>query len=154
MGAKAVECRHCGAGMLPAADGRTYDCRYCGARILVSVEAEQIAAGLKLDLSNGAAFLQRLAEAMEWAFAERTKVHRSGAEVTMIEIDLGADAFVVRKEARGVVAQHKKVVRGIALKTATHPLDRWASMLHTALAAHANESTRATAALQSLFGKG
>jgi hypothetical protein len=151
--AKPVECKHCGAGMLPAGDGRTFDCKYCGAQILVSVDAEQLAAGMKLDLSNVGAFLHKLAHTLESAFADRTKVQRSGAEVTVIELDLGPDFFVAKREGHGVLAQHKRVVRGIALKTATHPLDHWVSLLHTALAAHANENTRATAALTSLFGK-
>ena len=81
-------------------------------------------------------------------------MQRRGAEVIVVELDLGPDVFVARREAHGVLAQHKRIVRGIALKTATHPLDRWVSLLHTALAAHANENTRATAALTSLFGKG
>jgi len=139
--------------MIPAEDGRTFGCKYCGSQIQVAVDAEQLAAGMKLDLSNVAAFLHRLAHTMESAFASQTKVQRHGADVTLIEIDLGADQFIARREGHGVVAQHKRVVRGIALKTATHPLDHWATMLHAALAAHANENTRATAALTSLFGK-
>jgi hypothetical protein len=139
--------------MLPAPDGRTYDCKYCGAQILVSVEVEQLAAGMKLDLSNATAFLGKLAHMLESAFADRTKVHRQGADVHGIEIDLGADLFVARRDGQGVVAQHKKMVRGIALKTATHPLHQWVTMLHTALAALANENTRASQALASLFGK-
>lgn len=153
MGAKSIECQHCGAGMLPSADGRTYHCKYCGSQILVAVEAEQLAAGMRLDLSNAAAFLERLARTLEAGFPERTRVHRQGGAVTGVEIDLGAEVFVAKHEGHHVVGQHKKVVRGIALKTATHPLDRWTSLLHTALAAHANENTRAAAALQSLFGK-
>jgi len=153
MGAKSVECAHCGAGMLPAPDGRTYHCKYCGSQILVAVEADQLAAGMKLDLANAAAFLDRLAHALEAGFPERTRVHRYGNAVTMVELDLGGEVFVAKHEGSGIVAQHKKVVRGIALKTATHALDRWVSMLHAALAAHANENTRAAAALQSLFGR-
>jgi primosomal protein N' len=151
--AKAVECKHCGAGMLPASDGRTWSCKYCGAQIQVAVAVEQLAEGMKLDLSNVGAFLHKLALTMESAFADRTKVQRSGADVTFIELDLGPDVFVAKREGHGVLAQHKRMVRGIALKTVAHPLDHWVSLLQTALAAHANENTRATAALASLFGK-
>ena len=149
---KQAKCENCGAGLVPAADGRTVGCRYCGTQLQVAVDAEQLAAGMKLDLSNVGAFLERLAHTMEASFPEMTKVQRHGAGVASIAIDLGGDLFVVRHEGHGVVAQHKKVVRGIALKTATPPLDQWATMLHAALAAHANENTRATAALTSLFG--
>jgi hypothetical protein len=51
-----------------------------------------------------------------------------------------------------VLTQHKKMVRGIALKTATHPIDAWVDMLMRALAAHANENSRATAAVQAILG--
>jgi hypothetical protein len=139
--------------MAPAPDGRTYACRYCGTLILVQVDAAQIAAGMRLDLSNTAAFLQRLAQMLESAFAERSKVQRQGADVVAIEIELTPDVFVVKRDGHGVVAQHKKIVRGIALKTTAHPIDRWVEMLHASLAAHANENTRATAALASLFGR-
>ncbi len=139
--------------MLPAPDGRTYDCKYCGAQIMVSVEVEQLAAGMKLDLTNAAAFLDKLAHTLESAFADRTKVHRQGAEVHGIELDLGADVFVAKRDGRGVLAQHKKMVRGIALKTVAHPLHQWVTMLHTALTGFANENTRASQALAALFGK-
>jgi hypothetical protein len=139
--------------MAPGPDGRTFQCRYCGTQILVQVDAEQLAAGMKLDLSNTAAFLHRLAQMLESAFADRTKVQRHGAEIAVIEIDLAPDMFLVKREGHGVVAQHKKIVRGIALKTTAHPIDRWVEMLHGSLAAHANENTRATAALVGLFGK-
>jgi len=117
------------------------------------VEATQIAAGMRLDLSNASAFLTRLAHALETAMADRTKIQRHGAEVVVIELDLSPDLFIAKREARGVLAQHKKIVRGIALKTATHPLDRWVEMVTAALASHANEDARATHALSALFAK-
>jgi hypothetical protein len=115
------------------------------------VDAAQIAAGMKLDLSNASAFLSRLAHTLETAVAERTKIQRRGVDVVTIELDLAPDMFIAKREAHGVVTQHKRIVRGIALKTATHPLDRWVEMVTTALAAHVNENERATAALSALF---
>ena len=125
MSDKAVHCGGCGAGMLPAGDGRTFGCRYCGAQMQVAVDAEQLAAGMKLDFSNATAFLHRLAQALESAVADRTKVQRQGRRSSPSS---STSARRVRREARSALrrsAQHKKVVRGIALKTATHPLDRW-----------------------------
>jgi hypothetical protein len=134
-------------------NGRSYGCKYCGAETQVAVDAAQIAAGMKLDLSNAAAFLARLAHALETAVADRTKIHRQGVEVVGIELDLPPDVFVAKRESHGVLAQHKRMVRGIALKTATHPLDRWVEMVTAALAAHANENARATQALSAFFAR-
>ncbi len=128
-----------------------YGCKYCGAEVQLAVDGAQIAAGMRLDLSNASAFLTRLAHALETALADRTKIQRHGAEVVLIELNLGTDLFVAKREGHGVLAQHKKMVRGIALKTATHPLDRWVEMMTSALAAHANEDARATTALSAIF---
>jgi hypothetical protein len=148
-----VTCGRCGAPLAAADDGRTYGCKYCGAVMQVAVDAEQIAAGMNLDLTNATAFLHRLAHTLETAVGDRTKIHRSGVEVVGIELDLAPDVFLAKREAHGVLAQHKRMVRGIALKTATHPLDHWVAMVTAALAAHANENARATAALSSLFAR-
>ncbi len=140
--------------MDPGAEGRLYACKYCGAAVRVAVDAAQIAAGMRLDLSNTAAFLHRLAHTLETAVADRTRIDRSGVEVIAIELDLAPDVFLARRDGHAVLAQHKRMVRGIALKTATHPLDRWVEMVTAALAAHANENARATAALSSFFARG
>ncbi len=139
--------------MDPGAEGRTFGCKYCGAQLQVAVDAAQIAAGMRLDLSNSSAFLYRLAHTLETAVAERTKINRSGVEVIAIELNLEPDLFLAKRESHGILAQHKRLVRGIALKTATHPLDRWVELVTEALAAHANENARATAALSSFFAR-
>jgi hypothetical protein len=139
--------------MDPGAEGRTFGCKYCGSVMQVAVDAAQIAAGMRLDMSNTSAFLHRLAQTLETAVAERTKIDRHGVEVIAIQLDLEPDVFIARRESHGVLAQHKRLVRGIALKTATHPLDRWVEMVTAALAAHANENARATAALSSFFAR-
>jgi hypothetical protein len=139
--------------MAPGPEGRTFACKYCGAAMQVAVDAAQIAAGMRLDLSNATAFLHRLAHTLEIAVADRTRIERTGQEVTAIHLDLAPDVFLARREGHAVLAQHKRMVRGIALKTATHPLDRWVEMVTAALAAHANENARATAALSSFFAQ-
>jgi hypothetical protein len=135
------------------ADGSSYGCKYCGSVTRMAVDAAKIAAGMKLDFANAGAFLHRLAHMLETAVAERTKIERHGSEVMGIELDLAPDVFLAKRESHGVLAQHKRLVRGIALKTATHPLDRWVEMVTTALAAHANENARTTAALSSFFAR-
>jgi hypothetical protein len=137
--------------MVPQPDGRTYACEYCSAQILVAVDGAQIAKGMALDLSNATLFLQKLAQSMEAAVADRTKVQRRGSEVAVLEIDFAPNVFVAKHDGRSVVAQHKKVVRGVALKTVTHPLDVWYEMLTDALAAHASENARASDALHRMF---
>ena len=109
----------------------------------MTVNGAQIAAGMRLDLSNAAAFLARLAHTLEAAVADRTKIQRHGADVVAHRArPRPRGVFVAKREAHGVLAQHKRMVRGIALKTATHPLDRWVEMVTTALAAHLSENAR------------
>ena len=137
-----VRCTHCGAMMTPQADGRTLACPFCGAQLQVAIDGEQVAAGMHLDLSNAGAFLAQLAQDLHPHFGERSKLEMEGARVILFELNLDPDVFLARHEPHGVVAQHRKLVRGIALKTATHPLDRWVQLLSRSLASHANENAR------------
>ncbi len=146
-----VTCSRCGAPVAPATDGRTYGCKYCGAVTQVALDPAQIAAGMRLDLANAGAFLERLGHVLEAVAIERARVERRGVEVVAIELDMSPDVFLARRETGRVIAQHKRIVRGIALKTTTHPLDRWVEMVSAALASHANENARVGAALASLL---
>jgi len=136
--------------MVPGADGRTYSCQYCDAQALVAVDAQQIAQGLALDLNNIDGFLAQLADILHATIPEHTKVQRQGSYVHALEVAFTGDVFVAKRDAQGVVTQQRKLVRGIALKTATHPLDRWFENLTRALAALANENARASQALSRL----
>jgi hypothetical protein len=128
--------------MTPQADGRTLGCDYCGAKVQVAIDGNQVAAGFHLDLSDAGAFLAQLAQDLHPHFAERSKLEMEGPRVRLFELNLDPDVFLARHEPQGIVAQHRKLVRGIALKTATHPLDRWVQLLSKSLAAHANENAR------------
>ena len=149
---KVVQCTGCGANMAPQADGRVHACPYCGAAIQVAIAADQLAAGMALNLQDVDAFLSRLANTMSQGFQEHTRIEANGRTVMLIEINLEPEVFVVRREGQHAVAQHKKVVRGIALKNTTLQLDRWVTMLTTALAKHANENARAAWVLGQLGG--
>jgi hypothetical protein len=83
-------------------------------------------------------------------FAQQTRVDTQDGVVVAIEVAVDPDVFLANREASGVVARHKKVVRGIALKTATVPLERWVELLTAALAKHANQSASAANALAQL----
>ncbi|MCE9576137.1 MAG: transposase [Deltaproteobacteria bacterium] len=152
MSAESLRCSTCGAAMKPDANGRLYACHYCGAEVQAAIDATQIAAGLKLDLANADAFLNGLATALHGHLGTRTTLRAAGGRVDHFEINLDPDLFVVKREGHGVVAQYKKLVRGVALKTHTHPLDRWVQLLTKALASHANENARVAQVLATLKG--
>lgn len=146
-----ANCTNCGAPMAARkVDGRIRECEHCGARIQIGIDGEQIAAGLALDLADANAFLRQLAAALRHGFAERAKVHREGDLVMLVELDLGKDMFVARRENGSVVAQHKKMVRGVALKNAVLALDAWVIALAKAIAAHSNENARVAQVLSQL----
>ncbi|MFT3842267.1 MAG: hypothetical protein QM723_35080 [Myxococcaceae bacterium] len=147
-----VRCQNCNAPLKPVSDGRTTRCEHCGAEVRVAVGAEELAKGLKLDLNDIEAFVSQLAHALHAGMKERSKLQLQGTQVLMFELDLGNDMFVVIRESGSVVTRHKKMVRGIALKTATHPIDRWVELLSKALAAHANENARVAQVLSQLKG--
>jgi hypothetical protein len=148
-----VRCDNCGATMNPRYDGRVYACIYCQSQIQVAIGAEQLAAGFALDLSNVDAFLARLANVLSQGFAEHTRIQANGPHVASIEVDLTPDVFTLRREGQHAVGHHKKIVRGIALRTQTPPLDRWVELLLDALANHANNNARAAWVLGQLGGR-
>jgi hypothetical protein len=72
--------------------------------------------------------------------------------VHSVEIDLDPDVFIARREGQRLVAQHRRVVRGIALKTTNLQLDHWIQKLSTALARHAANNARAAWVLSRIGG--
>lgn len=138
--------------MTPGWTGRVYACPYCGTQVQVAIGADQIAAGMALDLANMENFLAQLANTLSTGFSEHTRIEANGRVVLAIEIDLAPDIFIAKRDGRQVLAQHKRVVRGIALKTSTLALDQWVQMLTEALAEHANVNARAAWVLGQLGG--
>jgi hypothetical protein len=139
--------------MAPEADGRTFVCAYCGSRIQVAIGADQIALGMAVDLSNLEDFVAKVANALSQGFAEHTQIRAHGRVVQAIELRLEPDHFSLERQRAGFVAQHKKVVRGVALRTATLSLDVWFQKLTEALAQHANQNARAAWVLSQLGGQ-
>lgn len=138
--------------MTPEADGRTYGCTYCRTKVQVAIDGQQIAAGMRLDLSNVDAFLHQLARTLQTGFAESARIHADQHMVHAIEVTLDPDVFLVAREAGRVVMRHKKLVRGIALRTETLAADRWVKLLTDALARHANTNARAAWVLAQMGG--
>jgi hypothetical protein len=148
-----VRCQNCNAMMKPQSDGRTVSCPYCGAELQVAVGADQIVKGLAFDRTNVDAFMFALAQELHGGMKERSKLQLEGTRVLVFELDLGNDLFVVIRESGSVVTRHKKMVRGIALKTTTHPVDRWVELLSKALAGFANENARVAQVLTQLSAR-
>ena len=138
--------------MKPAGDGRTYACEYCRTQVVVAVEGHQIAAGMRLDLSNIDSFLGQLANTLHAGYAECTRIQATGPVVHSIDVMIEPDGFAIRREGAGVVAQYKKIVRGIALKTKVMPLEQWVEALTKALARQAGSNARAAWVLAQLTG--
>jgi hypothetical protein len=131
--------------MQPGPDGRVYRCGYCGTQAQVALGADQVAAGMALDLSNVDAFLAQLARSLQQVVPQEVRITAMGAQVHAIELFLEPDGFHLRREGQHVVSQYKKVVRGVALKTKDLPLQEWVQMLAQALARHANVNAQAGA---------
>ena len=138
--------------MVPQQDGRLYACPYCNARIQVAISGGQLAAGMALDLANVDAFLSRLAQTLSQGFSEHARIEANGQYVMGIEVNLEPDVFSVRREGNHLQAHHKKVVRGVALRTRALALDLWVQMLTDSLAAQANTDARAAWVLGQLGG--
>ena len=146
-------CENCNAPMKPQSNGRTMACPFCGAEVRVAVGAHELARGLSFDRNNIDAFMLSLAQELHAGMKERSKLQLDGARVAVFELNLDSDLFVVIREAGMVVTRHKKMVRGVALKTTTHPVDRWVELLSKALAAFANENARVAQVLTQLQGR-
>ena len=151
--AHAIPCTNCGGMTTPQGDGRTYVCPYCKTQIVAAIEGHQVAAGMRLDLRDIDGMLGQLANTLHAGFSECTQIHAQGSYVHAIDVTIDPDGFSIRREGAGVVAQHKKMVRGIALKTSTLPLDKWIEKLTDALARQASSNTRAAWVLAQLGGR-
>ena len=146
------KCSECGAPLKLKRVAGAHVCTYCGAQQQLAIDSEQLAAGLQLDLANVEVFMHSLANSLHGHFGDRTKLLAQSGRIELFEINLDPDVFIAKRERGTVIAQYRKLVRGVALKTATHPLDRWVQLLAKALAAYANENARVAAVLARLQG--
>jgi hypothetical protein len=156
---KVVQCDSCGATMKPGADPRIFICDFCKSEKQVAIGEDQLALGLALDLSDVNQFMHDLSVALRHAFPDKTRVHHAessggGEELMLIELNLDPHMYVARRERTGdFVAQYKKLVRGVALKTKTMTLDVWVKDLTKSMADHANQNTRVALILAKLRGR-
>src|SRR5262249_1378242 len=103
-------------------------------------ELDLVAAALRADLQDTRSFLEALAVRFETALPGLTRVQRKRAGlltrdkvVQRIEITLGDECFACGQGPRGITAERVHVVRGIALKRETVPVDRWIDELAAGL---------------------
>jgi len=129
--------------MTPHWDGRVYKCAYCQAQLQVGIAAEQIAAGIAADFSDIGAFLAKLGQTLHQGFGDHVKIQWNEQHVHAMEVNLEPEVFIVQRDGHEFVVQHKKVVRGISLKTQTLAIDRWYQLLTEALSKHANKNSKA-----------
>lgn len=150
---KQIRCEECGAPMQPHTDARRYVCSHCGAERQVAIDSEQVAEGLRLDLSNVDAFLRDLASSLLHAFPGQTRVLHDGSALILLELNLDPHMYVAKREPAGnYSAQYKKLVRGVALKTKVLTVDVWVQQLTQSIADHANQNAHVAQVLAQLRG--
>lgn len=118
-----------------------------------------LAASLRADAGDTAAFLEALASKLGGALPHRVRVERGGGlfshqhPVRRLAANLGDWEYVVEAGPGGSLnAARTHAVRGIALKSETLGLDEWIEQLAAELAALAERSAQDRAALQRLLG--
>lgn len=150
---RVVQCDSCGATMRPTIDGRVFVCDFCKSQKQVAIDEHQLAAGLRLDMSNVHQFLHDLSEALHHALPDKTKIHRAGHYIEVVELNLDPHLFIAKREHTGEYSAHyKKLVRGVALKTKVLTLDVWVRDLTKSIAEHANQNARVAQVLARLKG--
>jgi hypothetical protein len=121
-----------------------------------SLDLDLLAAALRADLSDIAAFVEGLATRLEQALpgaviVKRTKRGLRGPKlVTEIAVDTGGERLELKRVGDDVTAVRAKSSGGIVLKTETIDIDTWLSALTAAVAAQAERSERTRQALQQL----
>jgi ribosomal protein S27AE len=148
-----IFCPNCGALMAPSDDARVYSCRYCKAQLVAGVGAGQLARGMGVDLANTALAVGQIASYLEQVFPSRVAIERQGERVASFSLDMDTDVFVAKDERHGHVFQHRRMSRGVALRTTRLGLDRWVELLAQIVAAHASQSAQAARAAAWLGSK-
>jgi hypothetical protein len=118
-------------------------------------DLDLLAASLRADATDTAAFLEALATRLDTALPGQVDVERKGLfgskKVRRIAVRLGDSHYEIEGDGGPPAARRRNVVRGIALKTEELPVDAWIDALSADLLALAQTSERGRAALERLL---
>jgi uncharacterized protein YhdP len=117
-----------------------------------------VAAGLRADATDLAAFVDALAVKLEGALPGRVTVVRKGAglldrrkRVREIAVVLGQCRYQLDCREGAVEASRRNEVRGIAIRSDRLDLDEWIAAVSAELTAQARESEQGRQALERLL---
>jgi hypothetical protein len=117
-----------------------------------------VAASLRADTTDLAAFVEALAVKLEGALPDAVRVERrrdgflSGTRrVQRISVSMDAARYDLERDGGGLRTSRCSEVRGIVIKSEELGLDEWIDALSRELADRARESERARVALQRLL---
>src|SRR4051794_40812673 len=120
-------------------------------------DLDLLAASLRADASDTAAFLEALAARLESALPGQVDVQRKGGlfgggkRVRRIAVRLGDTHYEIEGEHGSVVARRRSVVRGIALNSGELAVDAWIEALPADMPALAGRRGRGSLALERLL---
>jgi hypothetical protein len=119
-------------------------------------DLDLLAASLRADANDSAAFLEALAARLEGALPGQVEVQRAGRlfggkHVRRIDVRLGDSHYELEGDHGVLVGRRRSVVRGIALKSEELGVDAWIEALSADLLALAQSSERGRLALERLL---
>jgi hypothetical protein len=120
-------------------------------------DLDLLAASLRADASDTAAFLEALAARLQSALPGQVEVQRKGGllgggkRVRRIAVRLGDSHYEIEGDHGSVVARRRSVVRGIALKSEELAVDAWIQALSGDLLTLAERSEQGRLALERLL---
>jgi hypothetical protein len=112
-------------------------------------DLDLLAASLRADATDTAAFLAALAARLEGA--RKGRLFGGAKTVRRIAVRLGDTHYDIAAEGGALEARRRSVVRGISLKSETLDVDAWIDALSRDLLALAEQSDRGRAALERLL---
>jgi hypothetical protein len=120
-------------------------------------DLDLLAASLRADAGDSAAFLDALAARLEGAFPGQVDVERKGRllggakHARRVAVRLGDAHYEIESDGGTLVARRRSVVRGIALKSEDLAVDAWIENLSRDLLALAESSERGRIAFERLL---
>jgi hypothetical protein len=121
-----------------------------------SPDLDLVAAALRADLSDIAAFVEGLAARLELALPGLVQVKRSKSgfrgpkHVREIAVQAGDERLQLQRDGGAVQTSRCRVSGGIVIKTEALDVDSWLSALAVAVAAQAQRSERTRLALEQI----